>query len=321
MTAESAGGIARRTVLLAGIGTLAAGCAHQDLRHQPEKPAGRVRTGFGESPALRPLPRQPTLPTGERTLFPHHRLVGFCGSPGAASLGAMTGDLTAAGRRLSQQANAYRGKRTVLPVVELIATVVSSSPGADGMYRTRENDGVIGDYLDQARALRGLLLLNIQPGRADFLPEVRAYEKWLREADVGVALDPEWAVEPGVEPGQSFGTTTGAELDGVAAYLSGLVKHSGLPEKAMVYHQVASSVVQSEHGLRRHPGVAAVKSVDGIGDAGLKLSTWRKLMITKPAHVQAGFKLFYSEDTESGPLMTPAQVLGLKPEPGYVMYE
>jgi hypothetical protein len=35
----------------------------------------------------------------------------------------------------------------------------------------------------------------------------------------------------------------------------------------------------------------------------------------------AGFTLFYDEDTRSGPLMTPAEVLALVPQPEYVLYE
>jgi hypothetical protein len=37
--------------------------------------------------------------------------------------------------------------------------------------------------------------------------------------------------------------------------------------------------------------------------------------------VHAGFKLFFDEDAERGPLMTPRQVLALHPKPEYVMYE
>ena len=38
--------------------------------------------------------------------------------------------------------------------------------------------------------------------------------------------------------------------------------------------------------------------------------------------VHAGFKLFFDEDTANGgKLMTPGEVLALKPEPEYVMYE
>jgi hypothetical protein len=98
-----------------------------------------------------------------------------------------------------------------------------------------------------------LLLLNIQPGRADFLDDVRAFEKWLVEPDVGLALDPEWAVGSRQVPGQVVGSTSGAELDAVAAYLSSLVRTHNLPEKVMVYHQFHPATVADENALRQHP--------------------------------------------------------------------
>ncbi len=249
-------------------------------------------------------------------------LVGFCGAPGAKALGRMTGDLTEAGRALRQRIEAFPPGRPVTPVVELIATTVHRSPGADGMFRSRCEDTTVRDYLDAARALNGLLLLNIQPGRADFLPEVQAYERWLTEPDVGVALDPEWAVEPGVVPGKKFGRTTGAELDEVARYLGGLADAHRLPAKVMIYHQVAASVVRDEALLLPHHGVSVVKVVDGIGSAAAKKATWKTLMTTMPAHVRPGFKLFFEEDTRRGAaLMSPAEVLALSPAPAYIVYE
>ncbi|MDT8911645.1 hypothetical protein [Amycolatopsis sp. PS_44_ISF1] len=234
----------------------------------------------------------------------------------------MTGDLSAAGRKLMDQIGTFPQTRPVTPVVELIATASHRTPGPDGMFRTRASDDTVREYLDEARALKGVLLLNIQPGRADFLPEVQAYEHWLTEPDVGVALDPEWAVEPGVVPGEKFGHTTGTELDGVAAYLGELAQSHHLPDKIMAYHQVAASVVTDEASLKAHPGVSAVKIVDGIGSAGAKKATWTKLMADKPEHVQAGFKLFFEEDTRHGAaLMTPTEVLSLTPTPAYVVYE
>ncbi|GHG47308.1 hypothetical protein GCM10017567_82220 [Amycolatopsis bullii] len=249
-------------------------------------------------------------------------LVGFCGAPGAKALGRMTGDLGEASRALRRQIETFPAGRPITPVVELIATTVHRSPGEDGMFRSRCEDSTVREYLDAARALNGLLLLNIQPGRADFLPEVQAYERWLTEPDVGVALDPEWAVEPGVIPGRKFGRTTGAELDGVARYLGGLADTHDLPAKVMIYHQVAASVVREEELLKQHRGVSVVKVVDGIGSAAAKKATWKTLMTTMPTHVRPGFKLFFEEDTRRGAdLMTPADVLALNPTPAYVVYE
>ncbi|WP_165368099.1 hypothetical protein, partial [Phytoactinopolyspora endophytica] len=211
--------------------------------------------------------------------------------------------------------------RTVLPVYELITVIAHGSATDNGLYRTFEPDEVIEDYLEAAREHGALLLLNVQPGRSDFLDDVQQLERWLLEPDVGLALDPEWAVGDGEVPGRTYGSTTGAELDSVAEYVSGLVTENDLPEKAVVFHQVHESVVQDEEDLGEHPGVALVKSVDGIGSRESKEETWDRLMPPRAEPVHAGFKLFFDEDAEHGPLMTPEQVLALEPLPEYVLYE
>ena len=122
---------------------------------------------------------------------------------------------------------------------------------------------------------------------------------------------------------RAYGHTTGAELNRTAAYLARLVKRHDLPEKVMVYHQVAASVVRRESGLKAHDGVAIIKSVDGLGPPGPKINTYRVVNRTTPKHVHAGFKLFFTEDRRgsTGRLMTPREVLALRPRPEYVMYE
>jgi hypothetical protein len=122
-------------------------------------------------------------------------------------------------------------------------------------------------------------------------------------------------------PGRVFGRTTGAELNGVARYLAQVVEEEDLPEKVLVYHQLAPSIVRRESGLKAHRGVALVKSVDGIGVAAAKESTYDAVNRTTPDHVHPGFKLFYTEDAKAGRLMTPEQVLALRPRPEYVLYE
>lgn len=300
-------------MLLAGACALLAGCGSS-----PEAPAPPTKAAANQ--VRKPAPPPPAV---KPSVLDQQMLVGFCGAPHAAALGRMTGDLHAAGAKLMRQIHAYPHQhRPFGPVVELIATTVQAAPGADGQYRTRASATTVRNYLNQARRMKGTLLLNIQPGRADFLPEVRAYERWLREPDVGIALDPEWAVDADQVPGRQFGHTTGAELDQVARYLSALAKRHDLPPRLMIYHQLATKIVRGESALREHDGVSMVKVVDGIGSPAAKKATWRRLMKSKPKHVAAGFKLFYDEDTRHGQkLMTPAQVMALRPAPAYVVYE
>lgn len=284
---------------------------------------GGPGAGTAPSSTTRHAPPHPNAQRKQPApLLPGHRLIGWCGAPGSEALGAFTGDLDRAAVHLRHQLARYPHDKPALPVVELIATVAHTERGPDGLFRTRRDDATVRAYLHQARKLDGVLLLNIQPGRADLFTEARAYQRWLREPDVGLALDPEWAVTGDQVPGRRFGHTTGAVLDRIAAYLSGLVRQHHLPEKPMVYHQVAASVVTGQAALRPHPGVAPILSVDGVGSPALKRKAWTALMHEKPAHVSPGVKLFYDEDTRNGSrLLRPGEVLALRPQPRYVLYE
>ncbi|KOG41949.1 hypothetical protein ADK74_18605 [Streptomyces decoyicus] len=273
-------------------------------------------------PSARPKRRRPELPRGGRELFPRYRMVGFCGLPGAAALGRLgTGDPGKRAAEVEKVAHSYAAGREPLPVLELLAAVANATAGPDGAYRSRTPSATIRRFHHLARNQRGLLLLNIQPGRASVLDEVKALREWLVHPDVGIALDPEWEMSSGQVPGDTYGHTDGRELTKVARYLSGLVEEHDLPQKPLVFHQVAPSVVGDESALRPQPGVALIKSADGIGSPGLKRGTWRRLVSDLPDGVHTGFKLFYEEDAEGSRLMTPKEVLALRPRPEYVMYE
>jgi hypothetical protein len=245
-----------------------------------------------------PEPRE--LPRGGRRVFPSFRVVAFYGAPQDDELGALgVGSPRDAGRRLARQARAYRrGGRPVLPAFELIAVIANGSPGDDGKYRTRQKKAVIRRYLAAARRAKAILVLDIQPGQADFLEEVRALDEFLVEPDVSLALDPEWHMAEGQVPGQTIGSVTAQEINEVSKHLSQVVQSRRLPEKLLVIHQFTADMIENRGELRTYPGVALTLNVDGFGDPRLKL--------------------FYREDTN---MMKPEQVLRLRPQPAFVVYE
>ena len=260
------------------------------------------------------------LPRGGRSLLPKHRLVGFYGAPQDPALGELgIGSPAEAGERLEKQAKAYEdGSRPVLPVFELLATIAAAAPGDDGLYRTRQPHSVIRKYLEAARAEDAILLLDIQPGRASFSDEVRYLERWLREPDVGLALDPEWRVGPTEVPGAVIGSVSAAEVNKVAADLAALVERHDLPEKLFVIHQFTDEMITSKNELEPHPGLATVLNADGFGDPPNKIAKYRQLHPRRESGLGSGFKLFYSEDIN---LMSPEAVLKLKPSPDLIVYE
>jgi hypothetical protein len=264
-------------------------------------------------------PEQPAeLPRGGRTLLPDRRVVAFYGAPQTAELGALgIGSPDAAARRLERQARPYaRERRPVLPALELITVIANADAGDDGMYRTRQADAVIRRYLRAARRHDMLLLLDIQPGRSDFFTETTRLERWLREPDVGLALDPEWRVGEGEVPGQVIGHVDAREVNATSAWLAQLVARHDLPQKLFVVHQFTDDMVDDTQ-LKRRDGLAMVLNADGFGSKPVKVAKYHAF--TRAARTfDQGFKLFYEEDAG---LMSPRAVLRLRPAPDVVVYE
>jgi hypothetical protein len=277
-------------------------------------PAGEGKGQAADAPAGKPR----ALPRGGRRIFPHYRVVAFYGAPQSHELGALgIGSPDAAARRLVRQARPYaRRTRPVLPAFELLAAVANRDGGEDGMYRTRQSNAMIRRYLRAARRAKALLVLDIQPGHANFVDEARHLDRWLREPDVGIALDPEWHT-PGAVPGTVIGSVGVDQVNAVARHVAAIVRERKLPEKLFVVHQFTPNMVHGKARMIRPPGLAMTVNVDGFGDQPNKIAKYHQFT-HDGTHNNDGLKLFYTEDTN---LMTPRAVLRLAPAPDLVVYE
>jgi hypothetical protein len=263
----------------------------------------------------------PELPRGGRVIFPRYRVVAFYGAPQDAQLGELgIGSPAHAARKLERQARPYRSRgRQLMPAFELISTVASGSAGPDGRYSTRQGRRVIDRYLAAARRARALLILDVQPGHAEFMEEVQALRPYLEQPDVSLALDPEWKVPSDQVPGKVIGSTDSAVVNQVSAYLAGIVRARRLPQKLLVVHQFTNDMIGRKELLAQPAGVALTLNVDGFGDRLNKVAKYDEFARAPGARrFHAGFKLFYHEDTH---LMKPRQVLRLRPQPDFVVYE
>jgi hypothetical protein len=268
----------------------------------------------------------PELPRGGRLVLPRHRVVAYYGAPQDPALGVL-GETPPeeAARKLARRAGEYsRPGRPVLPALELISTLAQSAPGNDGLHRLRQEAATIRRHLRAARAIKALLVLDVQPGQADFFEEVRALEPYLSQPDVGLALDPEWSVPAGTQPGSVIGSMDAEVVNQVSAYLARLVRLRDLPQKLLIVHQFTDEMITNRDLLASRPEVALVLNMDGFGTAELKEGVYDRLSQPTPRGPDRlggpynGFKLFFEEDTG---LMSPRDVFGLRPPPDVVVYE
>jgi hypothetical protein len=280
-------------------------------------PKGAAVAAAGREPA-KPPPPPPELPGGGRRLFPDHRIVAYYGAPGNAELGALgIGTPAEAGRNLLRQMRPYRrGGRRLLPAMELIAVVAARGAQHDGSYSHEQTSAVVERYLKAARRIHALLILDIQPGHADFMTLTKHFDRFLREPDVDLALDPEWHT-PGAVPGTVIGSTDAATVNRVSRYLAEVVKRHRLPDKMLLVHQFTDSMIRDKQKLEWRRHVPLVLNVDGFGNQAVKIAKYHDF--THPrTRFRNGFKLFYHEDTVT---MTPLEVLHLRPRPDVVIYE
>jgi hypothetical protein len=89
----------------------------------------------------------------------------------------------------------------VRPAFELITSVAQRRPAPDGRYSTGLTHAQVQRYLDAAVRAKMLLVLDFQPGLAKVLDQVKHYERFLLQPEVGIAIDPEWVLKEGQKPG------------------------------------------------------------------------------------------------------------------------
>ncbi len=261
----------------------------------------------------------PDLPGGGRRIFGHRRfLVAYYGTAGTGVLGVLgEAPPDTMHHRLLRAAEPFGRKgEQVQPVYELIVTVADGIPGADGDYSHDIAASSVRRYIAAAHRNGALLVLDLQPGRSDFLTVAKRWKWALRDPWVGLALDPEWRVGPRQVPAQVIGSVGAVEVNRVSKWLSRLVKRRGLPEKAFVLHQFRTSMIRNIEGIVDRNGLAMVQHVDGFGTQSQKLATYHA--VARPEQFTMGFKLFYDEDVN---LFSPSRVRKIRPAVRFVSYQ
>lgn len=262
------------------------------------------------------------LRNGGQRPFDGHRYVALYGAPGAPALGVL-GEQgpEATVRRAEQVAKPYRAEsdELVTPAMEVIATVAAGDAGADGDYSTELPVSTLEPYVEAAHDADMPVIIDLQPGRSDFLSQAKQYESLLKKPGVWLALDPEWRLTKDQVPLQQIGSVSASEVNEVSSWLAALVEKEGLPPKALVLHQFRLSMIQDRDALKTHPELDMLVHVDGQGSQPDKQATWKALHQGAPEGLHWGWKNFTDEDT---PMLTPSQTMqDVQPTPSLVTYQ
>ncbi|HET9260232.1 MAG TPA: hypothetical protein VFP42_08920 [Acidimicrobiia bacterium] len=265
------------------------------------------------------------VPGGGYYVLPEDQLrryLAFYGHPGAPSLGVLGEQGPAEGlARMQEFVDAYSGDGSqVVPTYEIIATVASSSAGEDGDYSTEYPTEAFSEWITYAGDNDMYVLLDLQPGREDFLTQAKLYEELLMLPYVGLALDPEWRLEEDQVHLVQTGSVDAAEINTVVAWLGDLVRDNGLPQKMLLLHQFKTSMITNREQIVIRPELQTVIQMDGDGTEPQKDATWSILREGPDTdNYKWGWKNFFDED-EPGP-PSPENTMSKVPSPILVSYQ
>ena len=263
------------------------------------------------------------LPGGGQLTLPGKTYVALYGTPSTGALGVLGEQpIEQTIERAEEHAGWYAEltDETVVPTHEIIVTVASAGPGADGNYSEEIPVADLEPLVDLAEEHGHYVVLDLQPGRTDFRTQAELYEELLLRPHVGLALDPEWRIGPDEVHLVRIGHVEAREVNEVVDYLADLTRENDLPQKVLVLHMFQNRMIPDveEVDLSREE-LAVLIHVDGQGAQPDKQTTWHTLRQHAPSVEHWGWKNFYDEDV---PMLSAEETMTLvEPTPDFISYQ
>ena len=261
-------------------------------------------------------------------ILPYKRVVAYYGNPSSMRMGAL-GEFPRAQmlQRLQRQAADWQQadpSTPVVPALHLVAVVAQGDPGPSGMYRVQMRDSAVNEVYNWAKSINGLFFVDVQTGWDQIQNLAPRFEYILKNPDVHFAVDPEFMMihNGRKKPGAKIGSMPASDINWTIEWLAGIVQKYNLPPKMLVIHRFTRGMIPDAENIKLNPHVQVVIDMDGWGAPWLKRDSYRDYVVQHPVQF-TGFKIFYGNDTkkEGSVLMTPQDVLQLRPVPRYIQYQ
>ncbi len=282
-------------------------------------------TSTASTTPRRPWPVKAPYPL-PGAILPFKRIVAYYGNFYSKQMGAL-GQYPPAEMlsRLNTEVKKWQAAdpaTPVVPAIHYIVTTAQGSAGADGKYRLRMPAEQIDKAVTLAKQINGLVFLDIQVALSTLSKEIPPLDDYLKLPNVHLGIDPEFSMKTGAKPGTVIGTFDATDVNYAAQYLAKIVRDNHLPPKILIIHRFTNPMLTNYKLIKPLPEVQIVIDMDGWGAAARKVNTYQTFITTQPVQF-TGFKLFYKNDLREGgtQIMTPKEVLKLRPQPSYIQYQ
>jgi hypothetical protein len=259
-------------------------------------------------------------------ILPFKRIVAYYGNLYSKNMGILgeypTQEMLQKLRADVKKWEAADSTMAVQPALHYIAVTAQGAPGRDGKFRLRMPFKQIDSVLRIASQVDAIVFLDVQVGKSTVQEEIPLLEKYLKMPQVHLGIDPEFSMKTGKKPGTVIGSMDASDVNFVSSYLGNLVKTNQIPPKILVVHRFTQAMITNYRNIEKRPEVQIVMDMDGWGAQSRKFSTYKDYIYREPVQF-TGFKLFYKNDFRepNSRMLTPDEVLKLKPQPVYIQYQ
>jgi hypothetical protein len=258
----------------------------------------------------------------EKSLIKDNQIILYYGFPGVKEMGILgehsVEELAVRLKKLAAEYDNLNGDKGVIPAFHLIFGTVWPK-GEIGIIQNTK----LQKYIDFAEQNGFLVFIDHQLGKYSVEYAVNLLLPYLKYKSVHLAIDPEWHT---LTPGEKLGQITGADVNLAQQLMQDYMEKNNIPDKKMlVVHQFNHKMISGRDAVRSDfSRVDLIHNADGFGNPAVKLDSYKmnKQATNMP---NKGFKLFYRTPLRNwgtdSPLMTPADVLCLDPQPVFIMYQ
>lgn len=258
-------------------------------------------------------------------VFPYKRIIAYYGNLYSKNMGIL-GELPKQEvlEKLQEEVKQWQEADSAIqvePALHYIAVTAQNLPGKGNKYRLRMPFSQIDSVLKMAEQINAIVFLDIQVGLSTLQEEIPQLEKYLKLPNVHLGIDPEFSMKGGEKPGAVIGSFDAADINYTIDYLEKIVKENNLTPKILVVHRFTQAMVKNYKDIKVKPEVQIVMHMDGWGFPAKKINTYKQFIYKEPVDF-TGFKIFYKNDTKNNSrLLTPQELLKLKPQPVYIQYQ
>lgn len=259
-------------------------------------------------------------------LLPYNRIIAFYGNLYSKRMGIL-GELPREEmiQKLQFEVAKWQAADSTvktIPALHYIAITAQGSPGKSGKHRMRMAFHQIDIIIDWAKPINALVFLDVQVGHSTVKEEVATLEPYLKLPNVHLGIDAEFSLKNGEIPGSKIGTFNADDINDAITILAEIVRKNNLAPKVLIVHRFTQGMITDYKKIKLVPEVQVVMDMDGFGAKYLKKSTYKSYIFREPVQF-TGFKLFYKNDTKTGPdgMYTPEEILKFTPKPIYIQYQ